>query len=86
MSGASPIGARVPMLDSCDKVTGKGKYTDDLRLPGMLVGKILHSPHAHARIRAIDTSAARRLLLSQPMARSCTRTTTSGRRASIRIA
>ena len=61
MSGTSPIGARVPMLDSIDKVTGKGLYTDDLRLPGMLVGKILHSPHAHARIRSIDISAAQRL-------------------------
>jgi len=61
MSAASPIGARVPMLDSVDKVTGKGLYTDDLKQPGMLVGKILHSPHAHARIRSIDPSAAERL-------------------------
>jgi 4-hydroxybenzoyl-CoA reductase subunit alpha len=56
-----PIGARVPMIDSADKVTGKGLYTDDLVLPGTLVGKILHSPHAHARILSIDTSAAERL-------------------------
>ena len=61
MSASSPIGARVPMLDSIEKVTGKGLYTDDLKQPGMLVGKILHSPHAHARILAIDTSAAERL-------------------------
>ncbi len=58
---ASPIGARIPMVDSVDKVTGAGKYADDLTLPGMLVGKILHSPHPHARIRSIDTSAAERL-------------------------
>ncbi|HEV2378643.1 MAG TPA: 4-hydroxybenzoyl-CoA reductase subunit alpha [Terriglobia bacterium] len=57
----SPIGARVPMIDSEGKVTGKGLYTDDLALPGTLVGKILHSPHAHARIVAIDTSEAVRL-------------------------
>jgi 4-hydroxybenzoyl-CoA reductase subunit alpha len=57
----SPIGARVPMVDAVDKVTGAGKYADDLTLPGMLVGKILHSPHAHARIRSMDTSAAERL-------------------------
>jgi 4-hydroxybenzoyl-CoA reductase subunit alpha len=57
----SPIGARIPMVDSVDKVTGAGKYADDLTLPGTLVGKILHSPHAHARIRSIDTSAAERL-------------------------
>ena len=37
---------------------GKGNYVDDLRLPGMLHGAILRSPHAHARIRSIDTSAA----------------------------
>jgi 4-hydroxybenzoyl-CoA reductase subunit alpha len=49
------------MVDSVDKVTGAGKYVDDLSLPGMLVGKVLHSPHPHARIRSIDTSAAERL-------------------------
>ena len=49
------------MIDSVDKVTGAGKYADDLDLPGMLVGKILHSPHPHARIRSLDTSAAERL-------------------------
>jgi len=59
--GSSPIGARVPMVDSVDKVTGTGKYADDLALPGMMVGKILHSPHPHARIRSIDTSQAERL-------------------------
>ncbi len=58
---SSSIGARVPMIDSPDKVTGAGKYADDFTLPGTLVGKILHSPHAHARIVAIDTSAAEAL-------------------------
>ncbi len=58
---SSPIGARVPMVDSIDKVTGAGKYTDDLALPGMLVGRILHSPHPHARLRSIETRAAARL-------------------------
>jgi 4-hydroxybenzoyl-CoA reductase subunit alpha len=57
----SPIGARVPMIDSADKVTGKGVYADDMALPGTLTGKILHSPHAHARILSIDTSAAGQL-------------------------
>ncbi len=61
MSPTSPIGARIPMVDSADKVTGAGKYTDDLALPGMLVGKILHSPYAHARIRSIDASIAEQL-------------------------
>src|SRR5579871_1294646 len=57
----SPIGARVPMIDSEDKVTGRGVYADDMTLPGTLVGKILHSPHAHARILSIDTTEAERL-------------------------
>ena len=60
-SDCSPIGARIPMVDSVEKVTGSGKYADDLTLPGMLVGKTLHSPHAHARIRSIDTAAAEKL-------------------------
>ncbi len=58
MSTSSPIGARIPMVDSAEKVTGAGIYADDLAPPGMLVGKILHSPHPHARIRSIDVSAA----------------------------
>ena len=39
-------------------VRGKGTYVDDVRLPGMLHGALLRSPHAHARIVSIDTSAA----------------------------
>ncbi len=46
------------MVDSWRKVTGQGPYTDDLKLPGMLVGKILRSPHPHARIRGIETGRA----------------------------
>ncbi|HET7840154.1 MAG TPA: molybdopterin cofactor-binding domain-containing protein, partial [Terriglobia bacterium] len=61
LESSSPVGARVPMIDSLDKVTGAGKYADDFNLPGTLVGKILHSPHAHARIVSIDTSAAESL-------------------------
>jgi 4-hydroxybenzoyl-CoA reductase subunit alpha len=57
----SVVGKRIPMLDAPDKVTGAGIYTDDMVLPGMLVGKILHSPHPHARIRKIDTSRAEAL-------------------------
>ena len=51
--GTSPI-----KHDGIDKVTGRAKFGADLFLPGMLVGKILRSPHAHAIIRSIDTSAA----------------------------
>ena len=49
------------MVDAAEKTTGAGKYTDDLSLPGMLVGKILHSPYPHARIRRIDASPAEQL-------------------------
>ena len=46
------------MVDAAEKTTGTGKYTDDLTVPGMLVGKILHSPYPHACIKRIDTSRA----------------------------
>ncbi len=49
------------MIDAPFKTTGRGIYTDDMTLPGTLVGKILHSPHAHARIRSIDTSQAEKV-------------------------
>lgn len=52
------VGQRVPLIDGVTKVTGSAVYTDDMKLPGMLVGKILRSPHAHAKILSIDTSAA----------------------------
>jgi CO/xanthine dehydrogenase Mo-binding subunit len=52
------VGKRNPRPDGVDKVTGRAKYGADLYLPGMLTGKILRSPHAHARIKSIDTSAA----------------------------
>jgi 4-hydroxybenzoyl-CoA reductase subunit alpha len=56
------IGKATPRIDGVAKVTGEAVYTDDLRLPGMLVGKILRSPHAHARIRGVDTSRAEALV------------------------
>ncbi len=57
----SIVGKSVAMIDAAGKTTGSGKYTDDLSVPGMLYGKILHSPHPHARIKGIDTSRAARL-------------------------
>jgi 4-hydroxybenzoyl-CoA reductase subunit alpha len=54
----SIIGKPTAMVDAAGKTTGAGKYTDDLSVPGMLVGKILHSPYPHARIKSIDTSRA----------------------------
>jgi len=55
------IGKRIPKMDSEEKVTGKAIYIHDLKIPGMLHGKILYSPHAHAKILNIDTSRAEKL-------------------------
>jgi 4-hydroxybenzoyl-CoA reductase alpha subunit len=55
------IGKSVPKVDGRAKATGQARYTGDLKFPNMLVGKILTSPHAHARILQIDTSEAERL-------------------------
>ncbi len=52
------IGERLPRYDGVDKVTGKAIFGPDVTLPGTLYGFILRSPHAHARIRSIDTSRA----------------------------
>src|SRR6516164_3745135 len=61
MNDFSIIGKPTAMVDAAEKTTGSGKYTDDLSLPGMLYGKILHSPYPHARIKKIDTSRAEKL-------------------------
>ncbi|MBW2590983.1 MAG: molybdopterin-dependent oxidoreductase, partial [Deltaproteobacteria bacterium] len=61
MSDYTIIGKRMPRVDSRAKVMGKAKFTADLKLPGMLVGKIKRSPYAHARILNIDTSKAKKL-------------------------
>ena len=61
MADYTLIGRRMPRVDSRAKVTGKARYTADLKLPGMLVGKIKRSPYAHARILNIDTSKAEAL-------------------------
>src|SRR3954469_25236764 len=58
MSDFSIIGKPIALVDSAGKTTGQGKYADDLTLSGMLIGKILHSPHPHARIKNIDVSRA----------------------------
>jgi 4-hydroxybenzoyl-CoA reductase subunit alpha len=55
------VGRGHPRSDAPDKVTGRAVFTEDIRFPGMLHGKVLASPHAHARIRAIDTSEAEAL-------------------------
>ena len=61
MSERKQIGEAIPRLDSVEKVTGLGTFAADVRLPGMLVGKFLVSPHPHAEILGIDTSKAEKL-------------------------
>ena len=55
------IGSGMRKVDGLEKSTGRAVYTDDVTLPGMLHGKILRSPHPHARIVSIDTSRAEAL-------------------------
>lgn len=55
------VGKSVRRVDAVAKVTGKAKYTDDYSERDMLVGKILHSPYAHAIIKTIDVSRAKAL-------------------------
>jgi 4-hydroxybenzoyl-CoA reductase alpha subunit len=58
----SVVGQGVPRVDGWAKVTGDTIYTADIYLKGMLRGKILRSPHPHARILHIDTSRAKKLI------------------------
>ncbi|MBW2178324.1 MAG: xanthine dehydrogenase family protein molybdopterin-binding subunit, partial [Deltaproteobacteria bacterium] len=55
------IGKSIPRTYETDKVTGRAVYIDDFKLPGMLYGKILYSSYAHARIKRIDTTRAKKL-------------------------
>ena len=57
----SLIGKRIPKKDAPEKASGKTRYIHDINLPGQLHAKILRSAHVHAKIRSIDTSAARAL-------------------------
>jgi CO/xanthine dehydrogenase Mo-binding subunit len=55
------VGQSIARVDGVEKVTGKAKFTGDLVIPGMLHGKILRSPYAHARIKSIDAARAEAL-------------------------
>jgi CO/xanthine dehydrogenase Mo-binding subunit len=59
--GYRHIGKATPRKDAREIVTGKAQYIDDIRLPGMLFGKVLRSPHAHAVIKNIETARAEKL-------------------------
>ncbi|MCI4365582.1 MAG: xanthine dehydrogenase family protein molybdopterin-binding subunit [Thermoplasmata archaeon] len=55
------LGTKIPYIEGPLKVTGRAEYTDDIQRPGMLVGRLLRSPWAHARLRSIDVTEARAL-------------------------
>ncbi len=61
MEALKVVGQSLPLKDATDKAAGTGMYTVDMSFPGMLYGKVLRSPHAHARIVNIDASKARAL-------------------------
>src|SRR3972149_4194649 len=58
MSELNYVGKSLRRKDGPDKVTGKAVYTQDVRLPNTLIGRLLRSPHPHARIVRIDTTRA----------------------------
>jgi len=60
-SGFSVIGKPLPKIDAMAKCTGETRYANDIELPRMLYGKLLRSPHPHARIRSVTTGRAARL-------------------------
>src|SRR5579862_868944 len=55
------IGKRITRVDAPAKVSGQARYTYDTHRPGMLYGKVLRCPYAHAKIVSIDTSAAEKM-------------------------
>src|SRR5919199_88198 len=57
--GEFALGQPVPRFEDPRLLRGGGRYVDDMALPRMAFGHVLRSPHAHARIRAIDVSAAK---------------------------
>jgi putative selenate reductase molybdopterin-binding subunit len=61
MNPNAVVGKNVRKVEGVKLVTGRPAFTDDIQLPGMLFGKILPSPHAHARIKRIDTRKAKAL-------------------------
>lgn len=55
------VNHETPRLESIDKATGLGKYTDDLSMPNMAYAALVRSPHSHAKVLGIDTSEAEKI-------------------------
>ena len=56
--GVEGIGARVARKEDKRFLTGKGRYTDDMVVPGMKYAAFVRSPHAHAKVKSVDASTA----------------------------
>ena len=59
--GVEGIGASVVRKEDRRFITGKGRYVDDIKLQGMTHAHFIRSPHAHAKVKSIDTSAAMKM-------------------------
>ena len=59
MENRKVMGKRISRVDGMDKASGKAKYNSDVRPAGTIHGVILHCPHAHARLKSVDVSAAK---------------------------
>ena len=57
----SVVGKRLPRPDAAEKVTGAARFVGDIKLQGLLIGKVLRSPHAHAKVLKVETGRAERL-------------------------
>ena len=62
------INKPIPRVDGPQKVSGTAKYSYDVRLPGMLYGRILRSPHARAKVTKLDLAPAKRIPVPHPAA------------------
>src|SRR3569833_3567802 len=56
--GSEGIGARVVRKEDKRRITGKGRYVDDIKLVGLTHAHFIRSPHAHAKVKSIDSAAA----------------------------
>ncbi len=65
--GQYALGQAVPRSEDPRLLKGGGRYIDDMVLPDMAVGYVLRSPHAHANIRSLDSSAAKAAPASAPI-------------------
>src|SRR5436309_1738681 len=55
------IGGKIARIDGPDKATGKAKYSFDINRPGLLHAVMIRCPHAHAKVKSIDTTAAEKV-------------------------